>query len=138
PLCLALVVNPADAQGTYPREELARYGIGPDRLILLPRRGLKEYFDLFADVDIALDSWPYNGHTTTLDGLWMGVPVVALEGDRRVSRVSAGILRLLGREGLVASDWEGSVQPAPRLAADLPRLVDLRQSLRDRLRASPL
>lgn len=101
---------------------------------------LADHYRLYAEVDIALDPWPYNGTTTTCEAMWMGLPVVALQGEagRHAARVSASLLNAVGLPELVASDRDEYVAIAAKLAADRPRLVDLRSGMRARMRASPL
>jgi predicted O-linked N-acetylglucosamine transferase (SPINDLY family) len=89
-------------------------------------------------VDIVLDTHPYNGHTTNLDALWMGVPVVTLVGETPVSRAGLSQLSNLGLPQLVARTDEEYVEIATTLASDLPRLAGLRRSLRSRMEASVL
>jgi predicted O-linked N-acetylglucosamine transferase (SPINDLY family) len=90
------------------------------------------------EIDIALDSHPFSGATTSFDALWMGVPVVTLAGGTFLSRMTASHLIPLGLADLVASTPEEYVNIAVALALDPPRLAALRSSLRERLLASPL
>ncbi|QEH32570.1 Tetratricopeptide repeat protein [Aquisphaera giovannonii] len=119
--------------------EFARRGIAADRLIL---EGPDEHFAFlgrYAAVDVALDTFPYNGGTTTMEALWQGVPVLCFEGDRWASRISASLVREAGLGEFVARDLEGHVDQAVGMALDPgtpSRLDTLRRSLRDRLRAS--
>lgn len=116
----------------------ASEGVDPDRvqfILFAPRR---EYLRRYHDIDIALDTLPANGHTTSLDALWMGVPVVTRVGDTVSGRAGLCQLTLLGLEELVARSDEDFIRIAADLASDLPRLVALRTSLRDRMQASPL
>ena len=92
----------------------------------------------YDEVDIALDTFPYNGTTTTCEALWMGVPVITLAGDAHMSRVGASILRAVGLANLVAESDTQYAQIALALAQDRSRRVALRAGMRDRLRASPL
>jgi predicted O-linked N-acetylglucosamine transferase (SPINDLY family) len=92
----------------------------------------------YGEFDIALDTSPYNGTTTTFEALCMGVPVVTLRTDRHAGRVGASILTHLGRPEWIANDPDGYVAAVTRLAADLPRLADERARLRDTLRTSVL
>lgn len=117
----------------------AAHGIRADRLLLhryAPH--LTAHLEVYRQVDIALDSTPYNGTTTTCEALAMGVPVVTLAGRRHAARVGASLLSRVGLADLVASDAEGFVAVAAGLAADRERLAVLRAGLRARLAASPL
>ena len=119
-------------------EVLAREGVEARRVEffeLLPRR---EYLELYHRLDIVLDTFPYNGHTTSLDALWMGVPVVSLAGDAPVSRAGLSQLTNLGLPDLVAHSESEYVKIAVSLARDLPRLAQLRSTLRDRMENSVL
>ena len=87
----------------------------------------------YAEADIALDSVPFNGVTTTFEALAMGVPVIALNGDTMVARSAASLLIGAGLAPFVASDPDGYVMRAVELAADLPRLAALRRTLRRRV-----
>ena len=89
-------------------------------------------------MDVALDPFPYNGTATTLEALWMGVPVVGLAGDSHVSRVGVSILHAVGLPELIADGPDDYVSIASRLAADGDRLTELRATLRDRIEGSPL
>jgi predicted O-linked N-acetylglucosamine transferase (SPINDLY family) len=117
---------------------LAREGLAADRLEFLPRGPRREYLELYHRLDIALDPFPYNGHTTSLDALWMGVPVVSLAGERPLSRAGVSILNNLGLAELVAYLEDEYVSIANRLSHDLPHLAELRHSLRARMEASVL
>ncbi|GAB6094287.1 hypothetical protein JCM14469_05390 [Desulfatiferula olefinivorans] len=99
---------------------------------------LKEHFLLYGSVDIALDTFPYNGTTTTCEALWMGVPVIALAGDHHVSRVGQSILTHVGLTELIADSSEDYIERAVALARDPERLGALRSSLRGRMIDSPL
>lgn len=124
------------------REDLLRdfgaAGIDAARLTILPRVPIGEYLEQFDAVDIALDTAPYGGGTTTFDALWMGVPVLTLAGERPASRSAASILGGLGLEDWIAASEEEYLRIALAQAADTERLAALRGSLRRRLQASPL
>jgi predicted O-linked N-acetylglucosamine transferase (SPINDLY family) len=114
-------------------------GIDSDRIRLAPpHESAAQHFQSYATVDIAVDTFPYHGTTTTMDALWMGVPVVTLAGDRHAARVSASILCAAGLADLVATATDEFVEIARRLAHDPARLEGLRASLRDRLAGSTL
>ncbi len=128
---------PEDAEDAF-LERLARRGVQASRVALRPRLGILEYFAAIADVDIALDSYPYNGATTTLDTLWMGVPVVALAGERSISRGTYSICAGAGLDELLADSPRAWVERNVALARDAAARASLRQSLRPRLERSPL
>jgi predicted O-linked N-acetylglucosamine transferase (SPINDLY family) len=92
----------------------------------------------YADIDVALDAFPWNGHTTACEALWMGVPVVTLRGNRHAGRMVASLLTCIGLPELVAETAADYVRIAAALAADLPRMAALRSELRQRLAGSPL
>jgi predicted O-linked N-acetylglucosamine transferase (SPINDLY family) len=97
-----------------------------------------KYLAAYNQIDVILDSLPYNGHTTSLDAMWMGVPVVTLVGQTVVGRAGYCYARNLGLPGLVAENPNQYVERCRELSRDLPRLATLRAELRDRMTASPL
>jgi predicted O-linked N-acetylglucosamine transferase (SPINDLY family) len=119
-------------------ELLSSAGIDPGRLRFVDHQPIGEYFRQYHQIDIALDPFPYGGGTTTCDALWMGVPVISLAGQTAVSRAGLSILSNVGLGALVARDVEQYIQIAQNLAADLPRLNELRTTMRGRMQASPL
>jgi predicted O-linked N-acetylglucosamine transferase (SPINDLY family) len=119
-------------------QRFAGAGIAPERIEVHPRVSVPDYFGGLSGVDVALDTTPYNGATTTLDALWMGVPVVALRGDRSVARSGASILATLGLPELVAATPREYVRRNVELARDAGWRESLRAGLRQRLLASPL
>jgi predicted O-linked N-acetylglucosamine transferase (SPINDLY family) len=120
------------------RELFGRHGVGPERLLLVGRRSRADYFALYEAVDIALDSSPYSGCNTTMDALWMGVPVVTLAGRNAMGRQGVGILQCVGLPELIAARPERYVAIAVEQARDLSALANLRAGLRQRLQNSPL
>lgn len=116
----------------------AARGISPDRLRLEPASPRDELLVAYNEVDIALDPFPFGGGTTTLEALWMGVPVVSLRGDRFVGRVGDSVLTTLGLGDLVAADPAAYRDIALALARDTARLAALRRGLRQHLVRSPL
>lgn len=118
--------------------ELERRGISPDRVFLRGRCGLRSHFELLSQIDIALDTFPYNGQTTTCECLWMGVPVVTLAGESHVSRVGSAILHEVGLADWVATDPLEYVRIATRAAGDFSALARLRRELRRKVRESRL
>ncbi len=119
-------------------EILVREGIETPRVVFVSPRPRRQYLELYRCLDIVLDTFPYNGHTTSLDALWMGVPVVSLAGECAVSRAGLSQLTNLGLRELVAFNEEDYVKIAVQLARDLPRLAELRSTLRPRMEKSVL
>ncbi len=117
---------------------LQRRGIDRSRVDLRDRMAVSQYYTALGNVDVALDTFPHNGGTTTFDALWMGTPIVALRGDRGLSRSCYSILKTLGADELIAHDVDEYVEINVRLAKDPVWRARLRQTLRPRLRASPL
>jgi predicted O-linked N-acetylglucosamine transferase (SPINDLY family) len=113
--------------------------VPPERLDLLaPETALGGHLAQYGRVDVALDPFPYNGTTTTCEALWMGVPVVTLEGRAHAGRVGLSLLSAVGLGELVARTPDEYLRIAADLAADRPRLAELRRTLRDRVRTSVL
>ena len=117
---------------------LAEEGVRCDRVKFVPHQPRQQYLKYYHGIDIGLDTVPYNGHTTSLDSLWMGVPVVTLVGPTVVGRAGLSQLMNLGLPKLIAASPEQYVYIAAELAGDPPRLRALRATLRKRMRASPL
>jgi protein O-GlcNAc transferase len=118
-------------------ERFAAQGIGAERLLFRGPVGLSLMMDEYADVDIALDPVPYNGGTTTLQALWMGVPVVVQTGHSFVARMGASFMCAAGLSDWVANDDEGYVQVAVKMAKNRQALLTLKQGLRSRLQSQP-
>ena len=141
PSARLLLKNRAMATPTV-RAEIERifggYGVMAERLIL---RGPTDHARMLAEygeVDIALDTFPYNGGLTSCECLWMGVPIVALEGERMVGRQTSALLRLLGLDDWVATSHADYVNLAVEKSRDLASLARVRAGLRDRVAKSPL
>jgi predicted O-linked N-acetylglucosamine transferase (SPINDLY family) len=114
-------------------------GITPERITFVSRRpSRRHYLEFYHLIDIGLDTAPYNGHTTSLDSYWMGVPVVTLAGPTIVGRAGVSQLQNLNLRELIAKTPEEFVSIVAELAGDMPRLAHLRSTLRQRLQASPL
>lgn len=120
------------------RRHFADAGIEGERIELVARMPLAKYLALHGRVDIALDTHPYAGGTTTCDALWMGVPVVTLAGDRPFARTGASVLAQVGLDECVATTPARYVEIAATLADDRGRLETIRAGLRERMRSSPL
>ncbi|MBV5340871.1 MAG: tetratricopeptide repeat protein [Deltaproteobacteria bacterium] len=120
-------------------DSFAKHGINADRIALLNTvNSPVEHLALYGQIDIALDTFPYNGTTTTCEALWMGVPVVALAGATHASRVGASLLTNVGVPELVASTHSNYVSKAMFLAGDSKRLKQYRDNLRSNMACSPL
>ncbi|MBU6487972.1 MAG: tetratricopeptide repeat protein [Burkholderiales bacterium] len=120
------------------RARFAARGIDASRLTLEGRSPRAEYFAAYNRIDIALSPFPYPGGTTSVEGLWMGVPVLCRRGDRFLSNICASMLHSAGLVDWIAADNDDYVAKAVAFAADAPRLAALRSSLRTALLASPL
>ncbi|MBM3613423.1 MAG: hypothetical protein FJX19_10735, partial [Alphaproteobacteria bacterium] len=129
----------SDAAQKRIRERFAGSGVDPARVETMPPTPTRNaHLGLYRRIDIALDSFPYNGTTTTCEALWMGVPVVTSAGDRHAARVGASLLHRVGLDDLVARDIVEYVDIAVALARDPARIVSLGAGLRERVRRSAL
>jgi protein O-GlcNAc transferase len=113
-------------------------GIAAERLEFSERVSRAEYLNLYHGIDIGLDPFPYNGITTTCDALWMGTPVLTLPGKMPAARAGLSLLSTVGLGEWAAASEEDYVRLAVELAENLPRLAELRATLRARMKASPL
>ena len=119
-------------------ELCAKHGIAPSRLELRGFVPVDQAPASYAEIDIALDPFPFCGGMTSLEALWLGVPVITLPGETIASRQSASMLMNLGLPELIAENSAQYVHAAAQLARDLPRLTALRSGLRQRFADSPL
>ena len=115
-----------------------RHHVSPQRVRLDGPSDHYRFLETYGEIDIALDTFPYNGGTTTTESIWQGVPVVTFSGDRWVSRTSASILQAAALGELVGRGLEDYVSLAIKLANSPDRLVELRRNMRSRLRDSPV
>ena len=113
-------------------------GIGTERIKFSGYSPRNELLTVYHEIDISLDPFPYNGGTTTMEALWMGVPVISLRGNQFVSHVGESILINAGLNGNVVDTEYAYITKAVELASDLPRLAEIRAGLRARLLKSPL
>ncbi|HTW95999.1 MAG TPA: tetratricopeptide repeat protein, partial [Tepidisphaeraceae bacterium] len=121
------------------RRELEGFGVSWDRVeLVLPQFQHEEHLRTYNAIDIALDTFPYHGTTTTCEAMWMGVPVVSRAGQSHVSRVGVSLLKSVGLDDLVGRDEEEYADLAVRLAEDRQRLRELRRTLRQRMKESAL
>jgi predicted O-linked N-acetylglucosamine transferase (SPINDLY family) len=114
------------------------FGIGRDRLELRPGGSHVDMLAAYGEVDVALDPMPYSGGLTTLEALWMGVPVVTLPGRRFCARHSLSHVTSLGHPEWAAEDAADYIRIAAGFAADIAALARLRAGMRGRMAASPL
>jgi predicted O-linked N-acetylglucosamine transferase (SPINDLY family) len=129
------------AEGTHRQrtlDVLAHEQVSADRVTFVSPRPRPAYLRLYHQIDVGLDTLPYNGHTTSLDSFWMGVPVVTMTGRTVVGRAGVSQLSNLGLRELIAANAEEFVSIVTALAGDLPRLRALRTGLRQRMQDSPL
>jgi predicted O-linked N-acetylglucosamine transferase (SPINDLY family) len=118
-------------------QRLREHGFDLSRLILQGHvNELASHMAAYAQVDVALDTFPYHGTTTTCDALWMGVPVVSLAGDTHVARVGVSLSSRVGLGDLAAESEDAYVARARELIRDVTRREALRSELRERMRAS--
>jgi predicted O-linked N-acetylglucosamine transferase (SPINDLY family) len=120
------------------RRWLTEDGIPEQRLRFAGAVPPREYLAAYSDIDIALDPFPYNGGSTTLDTLWMGVPVVTLAGRMAVQRCGASLLTAAGLPDLVANTPEEYIKTALFLVQAVQSAPDLRRNVRQALQSSPL
>lgn len=115
-----------------------REGVSKKCIILNGATDHSQMLADYSDVDIVLDTYPFNGGMTSLEALWMGVPIVTLAGSTPASRQTGSFLRLLGLDDLITYDRDSYVEAAVKLASDRARLYDIRGTLRESMKRSPL
>jgi predicted O-linked N-acetylglucosamine transferase (SPINDLY family) len=130
-------LNSEEARGRYANLFL-RQGIASDRVDLIGGTPHREHLDYYNRIDVALDPFPFSGSTTTLESLWMGIPVITMPGETFASRHSLSFLFTVGLTETIAGSPDHYVALARELARDLRHLSEIRSSLRDRFRTSPL
>jgi protein O-GlcNAc transferase len=126
------------AQRTRIDKRLQACGIAPERVTMLGQTARRWYLQTFEQIDIALDPFPYAGGTCTAEALWIGVPVLALKGDRMVWRMAESLLVNAGLGDWLASDEDDFIALAHSKASDLQALAQLRGVQRQQVEASPL
>lgn len=120
-------------------DRFARCGVDPKRIETRPFNPvLQDHFREYHDIDLALDTWPYNGTTTTFESLWMGVPVLSMSGTTHASRTGSAIMGRLGLNSFIASSRRELIGKAVTLASSPELLAQLRKQLRPLLAASSL
>jgi protein O-GlcNAc transferase len=123
---------------SYMGEVLSSSGIDPGRVNFIHRQNFFNYLLAHNSVDLIMGSFPSNGHTIVCHAMWMGVPTVPMTGNNCISRLTSSVLTCLGLPELIATSPEQYIQIATDLARDIPRLTELRQTLRQRMAASDL
>lgn len=135
---LLIVGVPAGLAQARLRASFVEHGVDPARLEIVAPCPLDEYFAHLARTDVALDPFPFNGSTTSLHALWLGVPVVTLAGQSHAGRMGCSLLRNAGLQQLIAASEDEYVAIAAALASDGKARLKLRSGMRERLRGSPL
>ena len=137
-----LMLNSAPFSEPAGREQMAArfaaFGVDAARLELIYTSPQPRTWAAYGEIDIALDPFPHNAGTTTIEALWQGVPVLTLAGRPTVGRFGAAILRTIGLDDWIAADADAYVARAVTAASDLGALATLRAELRPRFAASPL
>ncbi|NML42684.1 tetratricopeptide repeat protein [Ramlibacter sp. G-1-2-2] len=135
---LVVVTVASDRKRAAVRAAMEQAGCAPERVQFMPRLDLEGFYRLMNDVDIALDTYPCGGGTTTFDTLWMGVPVLTATGPLPVSRSAAAVVGALGLTDWIADGIGNYEALAIERARDTATIAQLRRTLRGRMRASPL
>jgi predicted O-linked N-acetylglucosamine transferase (SPINDLY family) len=133
-----LLMTPAGKTRQRAIECFAAIGVRADRIEFVSRQPRDRYFQLYHEIDLCLDTFPYTGHTTTMDAAWMGVPTISLVGQTAASRGALSILSNLGLAELACDSPEQYERTAIHLAQSISTLQSLRATLRNRLSGSPL
>ncbi len=126
-------------RGEHRQRVISKIGVARSRVEFVEFLPRQKYLETYHRIDLCLDTFPYNGHTTSLDAFWMGVPVATLCGQTAVSRAGFSQTKNLGLDAaLVAHDPDEFVKNTVRLAGNLAALSELRKGLRQRMEKSPL
>jgi predicted O-linked N-acetylglucosamine transferase (SPINDLY family) len=135
---LVLLAGQSDTGANRLWERFKKAGLDKDRVEMVFRLPRDQYFEAYQLFDFTLDPFPYNGGVTTCDSLWMGVPVLAVEGETYVSRQGLAVQSLLGMAEFVAKKPEGLLEIARAWQKRKPELATIRAGLRAKLAASSL
>lgn len=121
------------------KKQFENCGIGSNQIDFVEfKKDLAEHYALYSEIDIALDTFPYNGTTTTCEALWMGVPVLSMMGETQRSRTAASLLTHAGLENWIATDENQWIQKVDYWSENLDDLEELRLGLRDQVEQSPI
>ena len=118
--------------------QFRHFGVLPEQLCFEGPTERTAYFYAYNKIDIALDPFPYPGGTTSVEGLWMGVPVITKKGNRFISHNGETIAHNCGQQDWIANDNKDYIEKAVRFSSDLQGLANLRSGLRAQVLASPL
>jgi predicted O-linked N-acetylglucosamine transferase (SPINDLY family) len=135
---LILIAPESEELRTRVRDIFQRHDVDGERVEIAPPRLHREFLELIAQTDVALDAIPCGGHATTCETLWMGVPVVTLAGNNCASRIGSCALKNLSLEDFIATSPEQYLEIATRVSGDLDTLSRLRADLRPRMSRSAL
>ncbi|MGL6095584.1 MAG: tetratricopeptide repeat protein [Fimbriiglobus sp.] len=135
---LVLLAGQSKAGARRLADIFAAAGIAADRVTLLPRMSVADYFAAHGQLDVALDPFPYNGGVTSADALWMGVPVLGIAGRTYVSRQGAMLMGRVGHPGFTADSPAGLIELAKAWSEKRSELAVIRAGLRERMIASPI
>jgi predicted O-linked N-acetylglucosamine transferase (SPINDLY family) len=113
---------------SFLKKEFEKYGV-IDSIKFLEKRKLESHYNLYKNIDIALDTFPYNGVTTTFEALAMGVPVITMKGYNFNSRCGESIIKNLGVEDLIAINEDDYILKAQKIANDKDKLLELRKNI---------
>jgi len=113
---------------SFLKKEFEKYGV-IDSIKFLEKRKLESHYNLYKNIDIALDTFPYNGVTTTFEALAMGVPVITMKGYNFNSRCGESIIKNLGVEELIANNEDDYILKAQKIANDKDKLLELRKNI---------
>lgn len=128
----------AEKVRTHLAERFAAHGVGAERLVIVGPAKREQYFHTYDKIDFCLDPFPYPGGTTTAESLWMGVPVLTMDGDTLLSKQGVSIHRNVGLDDWIALDERDYIAKAVAHAGDVDSLAELRKALRAQVLASPL
>ena len=124
-------------ENSFLKKEFEKHGV-IDSVIFLEKRKLKSHYNLYKKIDIALDTFPYNGVTTTFEALAMGVPVITMKGYNFNSRCGESIIKNLGIEDLIASNEDDYIFKSQKMASDKDKLLELRKNIFNISHETPL
>lgn len=120
------------------RAKFSAEGIGEDRIDIIGRVSDREHFELYNRVHLMLDTFPYNGTTSTCESLWMGRPLVVMEGNRHAARVGVSLMKSIGFTAFCADSMDGYVDLAVQWSSRPEAIREFRRGLRKRMTESPL